>query len=293
MKLNATTAVKQTHDIHETHSAGYYIGRIIVGFFLVLFALLCVLPFLWMLSASLKLNSDVFQYPVKWIPQPMRWKNYLLIWQQIPLLTFFYNTFKLSFIITLLQVLTSSFAAYAFAKLRFPGRNLLFMLYLATISIPWQVYMIPQYIMMTDWHLTNTHLSIILLQAFTAFGVFLMRQAYLGIPTELMEAARIDGLNEYGIWARIMLPLIKPTIATLTIFTFVGTWNDYMGPLIYFNDTSLKTIQLGIRMFIQQYSADYNLLMAASVCSLVPVVILFLALQDFFIEGIASTGLKG
>lgn len=293
MKLNATAAVKQTRDIHEKHSAGYYIGRIVIGFFLVLFALLCVLPFLWMLSASLKLNSDVFQYPVKWIPQPVRWKNYQLIWQQIALLTFFYNTFKLSIIITFLQVLTSSFAAYAFAKLRFPGRNALFMLYLATISIPWQVYMIPQYIMMTDWHLTNTHLSIILLQAFTAFGVFLMRQAYLGIPTELMEAARIDGLNEYGIWARIMLPLIKPTVATLTIFTFVGTWNDYMGPLIYFNDTSLKTIQLGIRMFIQQYSADYNLLMAASVCSLVPVIILFLALQDFFIEGIANTGLKG
>lgn len=293
MKLNAATAVKTKHDIHETHSAGYYIGRVIVGILLVFFALLCVLPFLWMLSASLKLNNDVFQYPVKWIPQPVRWKNYLLIWKQIPLLVFFYNTFKLSIIITLLQVLTSSFAAYAFAKLRFPGRNLLFMLYLATISIPWQVYMIPQYIMMTDWHLTNTHLSIILLQAFTAFGVFLMRQAYLGIPTELMEAARIDGLNEYGIWARIMLPLIKPTIATLTIFTFVGTWNDYMGPLIYFNDTNLKTIQLGIRMFIQQYSADYNLLMAASVCSLVPVIILFLALQDFFIEGIANTGLKG
>lgn len=286
-------ATHTSRQIREKRTAGYYVSRILIGFFLIVFALSCLMPFVWMLSASLKLNKDVFEYPIRWIPHPIRWRNYSIIWKQIPLLTFFYNTFKLSIIITFLQVLTSSFAAYAFAKLRFPGRNLLFMLYLGTIAIPWQCYMIPQYIMMTNWHLTNTHLSIILLQTFTAFGVFLMRQAYISIPNELMEAARIDGLNEYGIYARIMVPLIKPALATLTIFTFVATWNDYMGPLIYFNDTQLKTIQLGIRMFIQQYSADYNLLMAASVCSLIPVVLLFSAMQNFFIEGIATTGLKG
>lgn len=291
--MSISTTATRGIKIHDKITPGYVIGRIVAIIILIVFALACLMPFVWMLSASLKMNSNVFSFPIQWIPNPVRWKNYQIIWQDIPLLTFFKNTVKLSVIITILQVVTSSFAAYAFAKLRFPGRNTLFMLYVGTIAIPWQAYMVPQYVMMMKMDLTNTHMSIILLQAFSAFGVFLMRQAYMSVPNELLEAARIDGLNEYGIYARIMMPLVKPTIATLVIFTFVATWNDYMGPLIYFNDTNLKTIQLGVRMFIQQYSADYNLLMAASVCSMVPVLVMFIGMQDFFIEGIATSGLKG
>lgn len=141
--------------------------------------------------------------------------------------------------------------------------------------------------------LNNTHLAIILLQAFSAFGVFLMRQFYQGVPDELCEAARIDGLSEYGIWARIMLPLSKPALSTLTIFTFVATWNDFLGPMIYLTDTKLKTIQIGLRMFISQYSAEYGLIMAASVVSIIPVVIVFLALQKYFVQGVAASGIKG
>ena len=203
------------------------------------------------------------------------------------------NTVQLTIVVTILQLLTSSFAAYAFAKLRFPFRNALFLAYIATIAMPWQVYMVPQFIMMRGLGLTNTLTALVCLQAFTAFGVFLMRQFYMSIPDELCEAARIDGMSEYGIWWRIMLPLSMPAISTLTIFTFVTTWNDFLGPLIYLTKTEVKTIQIGIRMFITQYTQEYGLIMAASVVSLIPVLIVFLALQRFFVEGIASTGLKG
>ncbi|MBY3595119.1 carbohydrate ABC transporter permease [Rhizobium bangladeshense] len=252
-----------------------------------------LMPFAWMLSASLKLNRDVFAFPIEWIPSQPQWQNYVDIWTKIPLALFIYNTSKLTIIVTLLQLVTSSFAAYAFAKLNFPYKNTLFLGYIATIAMPWQVYMVPQFLLMREFGLNNTHLALICLQAFTAFGVFLMRQFYMSIPTELCEAARIDGMNEYQIWARIMLPLSKPALSTLTIFTFVSTWNDFLGPMIYLTKTELKTVQIGLRMFISQYSAEYGLIMAASVVALIPVLVVFLSLQRFFVEGIASTGLKG
>jgi multiple sugar transport system permease protein len=252
-----------------------------------------LLPFVWMLSASLKLDKDVFRFPIQWIPQVPQWGNYMRIWIQIPFLTFFTNTAKLTVIITFLQLFTSSFAGYAFAKLEFKGRDIIFLAYIASIAIPWQSYMVPQFIMMRRLDLVDTHTSLILLQAFSAFGVFLMRQFFISIPNDIIDAARIDGLSEYGIYFRIMLPLSKPALATLTIFTAVFVWNDFMGPLIYLNTQALKTIQLGLRLFIMQYSANYALIMAASLVSLIPVVILFLAFQRFFVEGIASTGVKG
>jgi len=260
---------------------------------LVILAAIMLLPFFWMVSASLKMDKDVFRFPIEWIPKDPQWANYSRMWTKIPFLTFTLNTAKLTVIITALQLLTSSFAAYAFAKLHFKGRDVLFLAYVGTIAIPWQVYMVPQFIMMRLLGLSDKHLALILLQTFTAFGVFLMRQFYLTVPNELCDAARIDGLNEYGIYLRIMLPLSKPALATLTIFSFVTVWNDFMGPLIYLNSENKKTIQLGLRMFIQQYSADYALIMAASLVSLIPVVILFLAFQRFFVEGVATTGLKG
>jgi multiple sugar transport system permease protein len=260
---------------------------------LALIAFTMLIPFAWMISASLKLNRDVFTFPIQWIPKDPRWRNYSDIWTRIPLLRFVLNTVKLSVIVTLLQLLSSSFAAYAFAKLRFPGRRALFLGYIATIAVPWQAYMVPQFILMRSMGLNNTHLSIIFLQAFSAFGVFMMKQFYESVPDELREAARIDGLTEYGIWLRIMLPLSKPAISTLTIITFVNTWNDFLGPLIYLTRTELKTIQIGLRSFISQYSSEYGLIMAASVVALVPVLGIFLSLQRYFVQGLASSGLKG
>jgi multiple sugar transport system permease protein len=268
-------------------------GRIAIYALVLVITAIMVLPVVWMLSASLKLDREVFAFPITWIPPQPRWQNYVEIWQKIPLATFVYNTAKITIIVTILQLFTSSFAAYAFAKLRFPFRNVLFLGYIATIAVPWHVYMVPQFIMMREFGLNNTHLALICLQAFTAFGVFLMRQFYMSIPDELCEAARIDGMNEYQIWWRIMLPLSKPALSTLTIFTFVATWNDFLGPMIYLTETKLKTIQIGLRMFISQYSSEYGLIMAASVVALIPVLVVFLSLQRFFVEGVAATGLKG
>lgn len=268
------------------------IKQLILFIVMVFLSFIVLLPFFWMLSSSLKLDNEVFSVPIQWIPNKLIWRNYIEIWKQIPFLTFFKNTIKLSVIITFLQVLTSSFAAYGFSKMRFKGRDTLFLAYIATIAVPWQVYMVPQFILMKKFGLVDTHLSLILLQTFTAFGVFLLRQFYLSIPEELSEAARIDGMSEYGIYFKIILPLSKPALATLTLFTFVNTWNDFLGPLIYLDSTNLKTIQLGLQMFISQYTAQYALIMAASVVSIVPLLIAFIFTQNYFVEGIATTGLK-
>ena len=267
--------------------------RVIIYIVLIALAVFTLIPFVWMISSSLKLDREVFSYPMKWIPETFHWENYSLIWTRVPLVTYFKNTAFIAVVVTLLQTLTSSFAAYAFAKLTFKGRDTLFLAYIGTIAVPWQAYMLPQFIMMRSMGLYDTLWAMVVLQAFSAFGVFLMRQFYRGIPTELCEAARLDGLSEYGIWARIMLPLSKAAIATLVIFTFVGTWNDYMGPMIYLTRDINKTVQVGLRRFIQENSSDYHLIMAASLCSLIPVSIMFLALQRYFIEGIATSGLKG
>ncbi|MDR1640486.1 MAG: carbohydrate ABC transporter permease [Clostridiales bacterium] len=269
------------------------VGKVAIYTLLILIAASMIIPFIWMISSSLKLNKDVFSFPMQWIPENPRWMNYSDIWTKIPLGTFIYNTAKLTVIVTILQVLTSSFAAYAFAKLQFKGRDALFLGYVLTIAVPWQAYMVPQFIIMRHMGLNNTHLAIICLQAFSAFGVFLMRQFYQSIPDELCEAARIDGLSEYGIYAQIMLPLSKPAISTLVIFTFVNTWNDFLGPMIYLTKTELKTVQIGLRMFISQYSSEYGLIMAASVVALLPVLVIFLSLQKYFVQGVATSGLKG
>ena len=264
----ATTAVKKkTGSMKVQH----VVSRVLIYALLIIVAALMLVPFLWMLSASFKMNKDVFTFPIEWIPSNPRPQNYIDIWTKIPLLTFVKNTAFLTIVVTILQVLTSSFAAYAFAKLNFKGKNVLFLGYIATIAVPWQAYMVPQFMMMRSWHLNNTHLAIICLQAFSAFGVFMMKQFY----------------------ARIMLPLSLPAVSTLVIFTFVNTWNDFLGPLIYLTKTELKTIQIGLRMFISQYSAEYGLIMAASVIALIPVLIVFLSLQKYFVQGVASSGLKG
>jgi multiple sugar transport system permease protein len=260
---------------------------------LVFFACLLLVPFYWMLQSSFKLDRDVFTIPIQWWPREFIWNNYVVIWTRIQLVTFIRNTVKLTLIVTFLQLLTSSFAAYAFSKLRFKGRDILFLAYVGTIAVPWQVYMVPQYIMFSGMGLINTHDAIIILQAFTAFGVFLMKQFYDTIPNELNEAARIDGMSEYGIWLRIMLPLSKPALATLTIFTFVATWNDFLGPRLYLTTQRLWTIQIGMRMFIGENSNEFGLIMAIATVSLVPILIVFLSLQRFFVQGIATSGLKG
>ncbi|PLR90017.1 carbohydrate ABC transporter permease [Bacillus sp. T33-2] len=263
-----------------------YIAIIFVSF-------LMVLPFIWMLSASLKAESEIFGFPIKWIPETFQWSNYMDVWTRVPFHIYYLNTLKIAVVTTALVIINSSLAGYAFAKIKFPESNRLFFIYVATMMIPYQVMMIPQFMLMKELGLVNSHWSLILLGAFNPFGVFLFRQFFLSIPDELLEAARIDGLSEFGIYWKIILPLSKPAIATLVIFSFMHSWNDFLGPLIYLTSDHLYTLQLGIQHFITQYNTEYSLLMAAAVSAVIPTIIVYFLAQDHFIKGVANTGIKG
>ena len=256
-------------------------------------SLTMILPFLWMLSSSFKDSLEVFNFPIQWIPQNLKLKNYSYIWNKANYLQLFFNTLKLTVVITILQIVTCSLAAYAFSKLVFPERDKIFILYLATLMLPYQVVMIPQFSVIKIFGLTNTHMALILIQAFNPMGVFLMKQFFDGIPNELSEAARIDGLNEFGIYSKIIMPLSKSVIGTLVILTSVSVWNDFLAPLIYINSRELYTIQLGLRNMISEFTAEYGPIMAASVISIIPILIVFLCFQSFFEQSLASSGVKG
>jgi multiple sugar transport system permease protein len=252
-----------------------------------------ILPFLWTLSSSFKYDQEIFEYPIRWIPKIFRLSNYEEVWTTLPFPTYYLNTLKVTVIVTIGQLALCSLAAYAFSKLQFPGRDAIFLLYLGTMMVPWHAIMIPQFVIVKGLHLFNTHWSIIVLQLFSAFGVFLLRQNMLSIPNALCEAARIDGCGEMWIFLRIIIPMSKAGLATLTIFTFNFMWNDYLGPTIYLNSTNLKTLQLGLAMFRLQYGMQYGLLMAGTIMTLAPVVIVYIIAQKYLIEGVAFTGLKG
>ncbi|MDO4331972.1 MAG: carbohydrate ABC transporter permease [Eubacteriales bacterium] len=280
-------------NLHINYKTSKIIGKIFLYLVIVAGALTSLLPFLWMLSGSLKLDNELYEWPIRWIPEICRWSNFSEVLDTIPFLTYLFNTTKLSVIITFLQVVTCCLAAYAFSKIPFPGRDKLFVLYLATMMIPFQVTMIPQYIIMGKLGLRNTHLAIILIQAFSPFGVFLLRQAFVGIPNELSEAARIDGCKELGILLRVIVPLCKASIATLVTFTFTFVWNDYLGPMIYLNKEELRTIQIGIKSFQTTNGVEYTLILAATVMSLAPLIIVYLCCQRYFIESATMSGVKG
>ncbi|MFB7883078.1 carbohydrate ABC transporter permease [Microbacterium sp. NPDC056057] len=278
----------------EKMTPGRRIARIAMYVGLVIFAIGLLTPFVWMVLSSFKSANEVFSVPVKWLPETWVWQNYIDIWTESNMLVWIRNTLFLAVVVTFLQVLTGSFAAYGFARMRFRGRDVLFLLYVGTIAVPWQSYMIPQFILLSNFKVSNTLWSIILLQAFGAFGVFLMKQFYETIPEELSEAARLDGLSEYAIWRKIMLPLSIPALASLTLLTFVNTWNDYLGPLIYLRNPDLWTIQLGLKGFVSNlFDTNYALLFAGLTISVVPIAIIFLLGQKYFVEGIATSGLKG
>jgi multiple sugar transport system permease protein len=269
------------------------IGRGILWIVLLAAGLTMMLPFAWTISSSLKLNKEIFQVPYEWIPKTLHWENYVEVWTAVPFLTYYLNTLKLAVIVTAGQVITCSLAAYSFSKMNYPGRDKIFLCYLATMMVPWHAIMIPQFMIVKKLGLYDSHWALILLQMFSAFGVFLMRQYMLGIPNELSEAARIDGCGELGIYSRVVMPICKPAIATLVIFTFNFMWNDYMGPMIYLTSDKLKTIQLGLASFRSLYKTNYSVIMAGTVCSLIPMVIIFFTAQKYLIEGVAFSGIKG
>ena len=260
---------------------------------LILIAVIMVVPFLWMLSTSLKTQYDAVKIPPVWIPDPPQWENYVKLFTEQPMFQFMLNTIKIVFFVVLGQLFFSSLAAYSFARISFKGRNVVFFFYIATLMVPGQVTMIPTYLMFAKAGLTDNHLALILPAFFSAFGVFLLRQVFMSLPRELEEAAEIDGCNPFMTYWRIMLPLVVPAMLTLGVFTLMNTWNDYMGPLIYLSSPEKYTMTLGIAYFKGVYTTQWNLVMAGSIVSVVPILIAYLCAQKYFIEGIAFSGVKG
>jgi multiple sugar transport system permease protein len=252
-----------------------------------------LLPLIWMLSASLKPEIEVFSIPVKWIPSEFRFQNFGDVFQRVPFFVYYKNTLFISVAVTVTQLVTCSLAAYSFSKIEYFGRDTLFLGYLSTLMIPYLVIMIPQFVVIRKLGLIDNIWAIIMIHAFSPFGVFLFRQFFLTIPNELSQSARIDGAGEFFIYSRIILPLSVPAIASLVIFTFVFSWNDFLGPLIYLTSEKNKTLQLGLQQFVTQYNQEFALMMSAAVLAMLPTIGVYMISQEYFIKGITMTGLKG
>lgn len=265
--------------------------------FLLIGAVSMAAPFLWMIATSLKESSQVFVenkvWWQEWIPTSFVWQNYLKVWDVVPFARFYINSIIVSILITIGQVTTSAMAAYAFARLNFPGRDRIFFGYLATMMIPGAVTMIPVFILLRHLGWLDTYKALILPGIFTAYGTFMLRQFFLTLPKDLEDAAKIDGCSYRRIFWHIILPLSKPALATLTTFTFMGSWMNLMWPLIVVNTQTKYTLPVGLAYFQGVHGTDWSLLMAASMMMILPILIVFLFNQRFFVEGIKLTGIKG
>ena len=263
-------------------------------------ALTMITPFLWMLSASMKRALDVMKLPIEWIPKYYYPDNYLPVWnigdkaaRDYHFGLAYFNSIKIAVINLCGAVLTSTMAGYAFAKLKFRGRDALFLLYLATMMIPSQVTLIPKFAIFNMLGLTGTHWPLILPGLVTITGTFLMRQYFMQIPDELRESARIDGANEFQIWCRVMVPVAKPSMASLAMVVFLWNWNAYLEPLVFLSDWRLYTIPIALTNFIEESVTEYNLLMAAAASALIPAFVVFLCGQKFLIKGLVTGAVKG
>ncbi|HAE87767.1 TPA: sugar ABC transporter permease [Candidatus Marinimicrobia bacterium] len=258
-----------------------------------LLAFITIAPFIWMILTSLKDISDIFVYPPKWFPDKIQWNNYARAFQAAPFGRYYLNSIFVAVTVTLGQLITCSMAAYAFARLKFWGRDVLFYIFLGTMMIPYQVTMIPSFMVLHWLGWIDSYQALIVPGLASAFGTFLLRQFFLTIPKELEEAAYIDGCSKFRVLWQIILPLSKPALATLAIFTFMGTFNDFIWALIVVNSEHLRTVQLGLAVFRDRYITDWDLLMAGSVMATLPILIVFFFAQKYFIKGITLSGIKG
>ncbi len=255
-------------------------------------ALVMVTPFLWMVTLSLKPVELTYQ-PPHLIPTRFEVSNYSRAWQAAPFARYYFNSVVMTGGIVVSQVLLSSLAAYAFARLRFPGRDILFLIFLGTMMVPFHVILIPSYLIINRLGWVDSYAALIVPRMVSAFGIFLLRQYYQGIPQELDEAAMIDGLGRLGTWWRIIVPLSAPGLATLGIFAFMFGWNDFLWPLVVTNDPDMRTVQLGLAMFQGRYGTQWTVLMAGTVTATLPTLAVFLLGQRWFIQSVAQTGVKG
>lgn len=263
-----------------------------VHFLLIIGACLMIVPFIWMILTSLKTVGETTQVPPIIFPKHFQWGNYIKVFQSLPFLSFYWNTIFTTIVKTVGQLAFCSLAAYAFARIKFPGRNILFILMLSVLMVPNQVFLLPQYMIMAKLGWLNTIKALIVPGLFSAFGTFLLRQFFMTLPMELEEAAKLDGCNHFQIFWHIMLPLTKPGLIALAIFTSLWSWNDLMWPLIVNNSPDKMTLSAGLATLQGLHTTDFTLLMAGSVLAIWPMILVFIFLQKQFIEGIAITGSK-
>lgn len=274
--------------------------RIIFTVLLGTLAFTMIVPFLWMISASMKKALDVTKIPIEWIPKYFYPNNYIEVWNiggqanvDYHFGLAYFNSIKIAVINVIGAVLTSSLAGYAFAKIKFRGRNVVFLLYIATMMIPSQITIIPKFVIFNKLHMIGTHWTLILPGIFTITGTFLMRQYFTQIPDEVRESAKIDGANEFTVWAKIMLPMAKSSMAALAMMVFLWSWNDYLDALVFLPNWRLYTIPLALTSFIEESSTQYHLMMAAASSTIIPVIIVFIAGQKQFVKGITAGAVKG
>jgi multiple sugar transport system permease protein len=269
--------------------------NIILFIILALGSITMIFPLIWMISTSLKPKTEILAMPPQWIPKNPQWSNYIKVWQLTPLLDGFINSITVAVSVTVIGTLTSSMAAFAFAKLKFKGKDKLFLALLGTMMIPFPVVMIPQFVLFTKIGWIDTLLPLIVPGLFgSVMVIFFLRQYIMGLPDSLIDAAKIDGCSYTGIFWKVIMPLIKPAVATQIILWFMGCWNDYLGPSIYLSTPEHCTIQVLISSFNSFYAiqSDYGMIMAASVISIIPILTIFALFQKQIIESVAITGLK-
>jgi multiple sugar transport system permease protein len=272
---------------------GRTLGRLLGYLLLILLAALMLFPFLWMVATSVTSDAQLFVTPPQLIPSPIEADNYGRVAELFPLERFLFNSILVAVVSTTLQVLTSALAAYAFARLRFRGRDALFVVYLATLMVPMQVTIVPLFIEMRYLGLVNTYPGLILPGIVSVFGTFLLRQAFLGLPRETEEAAFIDGAGHWTVFRRIVLPLSRPAIATFSIFAFMASWNAFLWPLVIVSSQDLMTLPVGLSNLHGQYSTAWNLVMAGATVSVIPILIVYVLAQRHVIRGVTLSGLKG
>ncbi|MRN52833.1 carbohydrate ABC transporter permease [Paenibacillus monticola] len=270
-------------------------GNVILTILFAVISLFFLLPLIWMLSAASKTEQDVWTFPIQWIPEHWNFiNNFKTVWMgDISFGLFYLNSIKIAVISTLATIVISAMAGYALSKLNFKGRGMVFTLMLAFMMIPEQATLVPRYIMIKELGLYDSHAALILMGMFSSYFTFLLRQFMVGIHNDLLEAAELDGAGFLRIFWSVVLPLSQPILATVGIIKFIWTWNDYQGPLIMLNSTKLYTIPLGMQFFKEEFGTQISVMMMASVAAIVPLLVLFLALQKQVIEGIAIGGVKG
>lgn len=277
----------------KTEHIGKWAGKIFCILVLAFLAFIVLYPFLWMFVTSFKAEADIVSYPPRLFSGSFNFNSYIDIWDRVPFLKYYKNTIIFSTLVTCISLTLDTMAGYAFARMKFPGKNIMFLLVMGTMMIPFQVIMVPLFVEIFKFGLINTYAGLILPRATNAFGIFMMRSFFISLPKGLEEAGRIDGAGEFRIFAKIMVPLCKPAIVSLFIFHFMYQWNDLLYPLLLTTDENKKTLPAGLATFMGTHVVEYGIIMAGACLSLIPILIAYLFAQKQFVQGIAMTGMKG